>query len=312
MSSAVPSWRAIPVSELADQTERFLAHLATLGRSPHTVRIRRIWTGDAVCFLAARGCLRAADLTPADLDAYLLHVRARGCATATIGLALQSVRVWCAWLTRSGLLLSDPARTVLTIDGEDPLPEPPLSEAQVAALLAAVPGHQVIDLRNRAHLEVLYGCGLRLGESLDARVAHLDRGERTLLVHGKGGHERLLPILPSAWVALDAYLAVRRTLLRGPDTAGYLFLSGTGGRLDDSTFRTWIRRLGHRVLGEDVRVHPHALRHALAVHLMRGGADIRHVQEALGHADLETTKTYLRLVPGHLRVDYDRAMPELA
>jgi len=169
-----------------------------------------------------------------------------------------------------------------------------------------------VDLRNRAFLELLYGCGLRMRETLNATLDDLDRQAQTLRGTGKFGHERVMPVLPSAMAAMEDYLTVRQRFVRGPDR-GVVFLSAdTGKAMHHNSVGAWLGRLGRRALGDEVRVHPHALRHAAAVHLLRGGADIRNVQEFLGHLDLDSTKTYLRLVPGHLRVDYDRAMPALA
>jgi site-specific recombinase XerD len=156
------------------------------------------------------------------------------------------------------------------------------------------------------HLELLYSCGLRGTEAVSLNVADLDLDGRSVLVRdGKGGRPRLLPMLASTMTAAADYLALRRELVRGPDT-GALLLASTGKRLSTWFMQQWLAAAG-RELG--VRIHPHLLRHSIAVHLLRRGADIRHIQQFLGHADLETTKIYLRLVPGHLREDYDRAMP---
>jgi site-specific recombinase XerD len=300
------------VHDLAADRDAFLADLAVAGRAPGTVTLRGSHLADAMAFLAGRGCLRAPDITPEDLDAYLHHLRARRLSTATMKSMRASLLVFGAWLARHGRVLVDPA---LCLDererGEPPLPEAPLSEAEVAALLAAVPRRDAHGLSRRAHLELLYGCGLRLRESIELRVSDWDPIEQTILVRGKGGHERELPVLPSAAVAVRDYLALRRTLLRGPDR-GVLFLGRNGKPVVAVTFQQWISRLAHRVLGGERRVHPHLFRHSIAVHLLRGGADVRYVQQFLGHSSIETSLTYLRMVPGHLREDYDRAMPELA
>lgn len=297
-------------ASLAEHRDRLVAHQTALGLCATTITAHRRVVTDLMGFIASRGCQRAADLRPDDVDAFVLHLRERGLAPGSVNAAASSLRIFGTWLYRRGLVLSDPTLALDDMAEGEPLRAPPLSEAQVAALLDALPLRSVLDLRNRAHLELLYGCGLRISESLDATLDDLDRARRTLLVHGKGGHERLLPILPSAMAALEDYLALRRSLLRGPDR-GILFLSSTtGGRLSATTFSGWLARWAQHSIGR--HVHPHALRHAAAVHLLRGGADIRHVQEFLGHADLDTTKTYLHLIPGHLRADYDKAMPALA
>lgn len=298
--------------DLAADRDAFLADLAVAGRSSGTITLRGQHLADLLRFLAGRGCLRAADIGMDDIDAYMQHLGTRALATATLESIRASLRVFGIWLTRHGRVLADP-----TIDldvrqrGEPPLPEPPLSEAEVAACIAGIPRRNAHDLSRRAHLELLYGCGLRLRESLDLRLTDWHPDDATLFVRGKGGHERILPVLPSAAAALANYLALRRSLLRGPDR-GIVFLGRNGLPVAESTFQQWIGRLAASVLGPERRVHPHLFRHSIAVHLLRGGADIRYVQQFLGHADIDTTMVYLRLIPGHLREDYDKAMPELA
>ena len=189
------------------------------------------------------------------------------------------------------------------------LPPAPLSEEEVAQLFEALPRRSAADLRNRLHLELLYGCALRVSESLHLDVSDLDLRARTVHVrNGKMGKDRLMPMMRGVHTAAKDYLSVRRDLLTGPDH-GALLLGPSGQRVVMVTFQQWLRRVGK---GLGLRLHPHLLRHSIAVHLLRGGADIRHVQEFLGHACLETTKIYLRLVPAHLRRDYDQAMPEIA
>jgi site-specific recombinase XerD len=224
-----------------------------------------------------------------------------------------TLRGFCAWLMAQGRILTNPAATVgIGRRDEQELPPDPLTEPELHALIAAIPARNAVDLRNRAHVEVLYGCGLRLAESLHLDLDDIDHRQRTVLVRqGKGGKDRLLPLPGSAHAALRDYLALRRTLLRGPDH-GAVFLGRRGNRMDACSFRQWLQQHAAAVLGSGRRVHPHLLRHSIAVHLLRGGADIRHVQEFLGHADIETTRLYLRMWPGHLREDYDAAMPVLA
>jgi site-specific recombinase XerD len=209
--------------------------------------------------------------------------------------------------------MSDPARDIALPDGGEPdLPAPPMEEHEVAALFESLPRRDVIDLRNRLHLELLYGCALRIQESVSLNLKDIDLANRVLLVrNGKGGKDRVLPLVRGVLGALKDYLALRRSLLHGPDH-GALLLSRRGDRLNVATFRMWLAEFNRRRGPGQKRVHPHLLRHSIAVHLLRGGADIRHVQEFLGHSSLETTKVYLRLVPGRLKEDYDRAMPEIA
>ncbi|MEK7415592.1 MAG: tyrosine-type recombinase/integrase [Planctomycetota bacterium] len=163
-----------------------------------------------------------------------------------------------------------------------------------------------MDLRIRLHLSLLYDCALRNSEAIKLDVSDIDLDERTLLVRdGKGGKTAMLPLLASTMHVAADYLALRRELLRGPDHSA-LLLAHSGRRLPLWWMQDHLHRLSQTI---GFRVHPHALRHAVAVHMLRRGADIRYIQQYLRHEDLETTKVYLRLVPGQLRADYDAAMP---
>jgi integrase/recombinase XerD len=264
-------------------------------------------------FCQRRGCGRAADVVPADLDALLGDVRDRGWARSyRVHLAVL-LKATFRWLHDQGRIVTDPARSVpIPRDGEAPLPAPPLSEAEVQAIFASLPRASVFDLRNAAALELLYGCGLRVSEVCALDMDDLDLSRQTLRVcKSKWGQDRLLPVMTTAVAAVQDYFALRRTLLKGPDR-GILFLNQNGRRLVEGTINVWLNGLNDRRGPEAQRLHPHLFRHSIAVHLLRGGADIRHIQAFLGHADLNTTKVYLRLVPGRLKEDYDRAMPEIA
>lgn len=303
---------ATPAPEFAALVERFIAHLSARGRSASTVETRRHCLVVAVETWTRRGVLRPADLGEDDLLAVIAERRAAGLSASTLTATAVSMVLFTAWLHRQGLLLSDPGEGLTARqEGDRPLPPAPLSQAQVAALLAAQPGRTTVHLRQRTMLELIYGCALRLGEALGLRVDDLDLGAGTVFVCGKGGHERVLPVLPPAAAALADYLAVRGDLVRGPD-AGVLFITPPGTGIAPTSVRDWLHGLARRALGEGVRVHPHALRHAAAVHLLQRGTDIRHIQAFLGHASLDVTTIYLRLVPGQLRDDYDAAMPPLA
>ena len=298
---------------LPEWMDEYLAQRAAEGIASVSLAVFRKRLKPLARFLARRGVRKAADVTPADLDAYLTGMAARGVAGSSRRSIASTIRALFRWCQERGLVLANPARDlpVAEVD-DDELPQAPLSEAEVNDLLAGMPRSDATDLRNRAHLELLYGCALRLSESLNLDVADLDLERRVLLVRdGKGGKDRLMPIPRGAWGAVQDYLAVRRELLCGPDH-GALLLTRTGIRLSERAVRRWFQRLNLGRGADAPHLHPHLFRHSIAVHLLRGGADIRHVQQFLGHANLETTKVYLRMVPGHLREAYDAAMPVIA
>lgn len=284
--------------------ERAAGDLAARSVAHHRYLLRR-----AAAMLAQQGHRRWASVRGTDLDAVILELADQELSRCTLDAYAWSLRGFGAWLARTGAVLRDPAANLaVRSDDEMPLPPPPLSEAQVVALIDSVPRHTVVDLRTRLHLELLYACGLRNIEAVHLDVADLDLRERTLLVReGKGGRTRIAIVLASLRAAAEEYLAVRRLLLKGPDH-GALLLSPTGRRLGGWWMQRWLAGQSQRL---GVRVHPHLLRHSIAVHLLQRGADVRHIQDFLGHRSLDTTKIYLRLVAGHLREAYDTAMPVL-
>jgi site-specific recombinase XerD len=287
-----------------------LAQLGAEGAGARTVhalrrRLQR-WAG----YLYRRGIVQVADIQPADLDAWCQDLAAQGLTRGTRAAYAATVRQFCARCHARGWLIRDPALDLgVPADTDEDLPPPPLSEPEVRTILGCLPRATVFDHCFAAHLELLYGCALRLSESLALDVDDCDLVRRCVHVrHGKGDRARQVPLMPGTLAVVQDYLAVRRSLLRGPDQ-GALLLDRKGQRMSEMQIRNLFRRLNrHRPAGMP-HLHPHLFRHSIAVHLLRGGADIRHVQQFLGHASLETTKIYLRMVPGHLKAVYDRAFP---
>ncbi|MCZ7647429.1 MAG: tyrosine-type recombinase/integrase [Planctomycetota bacterium] len=263
-------------------------------------------------FLRRRRIVRLTAVAPKDLTGYATSLSRRGVAHGTKCAYLLSVREFFSWLHERGKVLVNPARYLQTPDEDEaPLPEPPLTEEEVSRILDHLPRRSAVDLRNRLHLELLYGCGLRITESIELKVADIDLENRCVRVRGKFSKVRVLPLMRGTLGALRDYMALRRSFLRGPDH-GVLLLGKTYGKaLSLASLYPYLRALSKR-LGFKRRIHPHLFRHSIAVHLLQRGADIRHVQEFLGHACIDTTKIYLRMVPGRLREDYDKAFPEIA
>jgi site-specific recombinase XerD len=297
---------------MKEQIEDFIRQGRAEGWSADTLKSYRNKLLDLARFLAKAHIEKPTDVKPEHLDAHLRSLSRRGVKAGSLAASATAMRAFFRSLAAKGRLLSDPARDLLVPDPDDqPLPVPPLEEDEVADLLDNMPRRNVLDLRNRALLELLYGCGLRASEAVTLDVADLDLRGKTLHVReGKGGKERMLPVGRGATLATKDWLAVRRSLLKGPDH-GALFLASNGKRLGDEGVSKVFAHVNKRRVGKR-RVHPHLLRHSIAVHLLRGGADVRHVQEFLGHASLDTTKIYLRLVPGRLKEDYEKSFPEIA
>lgn len=290
--------------------DNLLAQQRAEGLGEHTLcsyqKILRRLAG----FLHSRGVVQVADVVAADLDAWCQQSASQGLARSTQVCYASTVHGFFRQCHVRGWTLRNPAVDLaVPDDADDDLPPSPLSEQQVLAIFAGLPRATVTDLRVMAHLELLYSCALRLSESLSLDVDDCDFDRRIVHVRsGKGGRSRHVLLMPRTLAVVQDYLAVRRSLLRGPDH-GALLLDPRGRRVPETNVRDLFRRLNRYLPVGVLHIHPHLFRHSLAVHLLRGGADIRHVQVFLGHASLETTKIYLRMVPGHLKEVYDKAMP---
>ena len=301
-------------SPLAAACEQFLRQGHAKGWSEATSRSYRQYLEVPLRVLRERGCRRVADVTPEDLQVCMECLARDGRkASSRLQVAILLKQIF-RWFQDRGLAISNPALGLSMPEEDlDALPPPPLTEAEVQALIAALPRNSWQDLRNACLIEVYYGCGLRNAEALALDERDIDFQRKTLHVRaGKGGQDRLLPLMVGTEAAIQDYLAVRRRLLQGPDH-GALFVSKlTGKRLSKTAVSHLFIALNASRGPHLPHVFPHLLRHSIAVHLLRGGADIRHIQAFLGHAALDTTKTYLRLVPGRLKEDYDAAMPDIA
>ena len=261
--------------------------------------------------LSENGVRDARAVSEEHLVAYARHLeghrtrRGTPLAAASRASAISTTRRFFAFLASRGRILRDPAQAI-PLPKVRRLPRGVLTESQARRLVAApFPGSR-IGKRDRAILELLYGSGIRLGEAARADVTDLDLRERLLLVRsGKGKKDRVVPVPGRAAAALDTYLAAARPeLVKRLDAA--LFLSRQGTRLSLVGLRAIVKRHGRAV---GVNVSPHTLRHTCATHLLRGGADIRHVQELLGHRSLATTALYTRVAVEDLRQVLARAHP---
>jgi integrase/recombinase XerC len=242
--------------------------------------------------------------SPAEVDRlhlrrYLASLGTRRLARATVARKAAALRCYFAWAVRQGRLAADPARSLRASSGKGRLPRV-LSNGEVGTLLDR-PGSSDLDQRDRAVLELLYAAGLRVSElcGLDRRGVDL-RG-RTVTVLGKGGKERRVPIHDRAVLALREWLQEGRTHLPGPAEA--VFVNQRGARLGPRD----VRRILDRCAASPT--HPHALRHTFATHLLDGGADLRIVQELLGHASLATTQIYTHVSKERLRSVYEGTHP---
>jgi site-specific recombinase XerD len=217
------------------------------------------------------------------------------------------VRGFLDGMLKAGAIEANPAALLPTPKREQRLPRA-LGREQVAELLDRIPARTPLEIRDRAMFELAYSCGLRAEEIVNLDLGSLDFDGEQVRVLGKGSKERLAPIGEPAQKALRRYLETARQALAESRGEEALFLSRTGRRLSTSDVR---RRLQKWVseLALAGRISPHALRHSFATHLLEGGADLRSIQELLGHSSVSTTQVYTRVEPSRLRREYERAHP---
>lgn len=293
--------------EVEAAVERFARYLALeRGRSPHTVRAYR---SDLAAMFGGLDALAELDL--GHLRRRLGEAHQEGMARSTLARRAAAVRTFTAWAVRAGLLATDPGARLSSPPAKPALPEVLRADQAAAVLDAAVSGaaeEHPEALRDLALLEVLYATGIRVAEACGLDLDSVDDASRTLRVRGKGDRERTVVFGVPAARALDRWRAVGRPALAGPGSPAALFLGVRGGRIDPRVARTVVHRAMSAVPGAP-DIGPHGFRHAAATHLLHGGADLRHVQELLGHATLSTTQLYTHVTVDRLKVVHDQAHP---
>lgn len=310
--------------DLAAELDRYLRHLAIeRGRSLHTIAAYRRDVTRLRDSLLLAGARDVAEITPELLTAFVRELREgpEPLAASSVARMLSSVRGFTRFLVDEQRIPLDPAVDLVAPKLPDRLPKA-LTIAQVERLLAATAGDEPGELRDRALLELLYATGARVSEAVSLNVDDLlggnsagDEGTADLVrLFGKGSKQRIVPVGRYARAALDAYLVRSRPLLssRGRATPA-LFLGMRGARLSRQNAWLVIRAAAERAhLDQELAPHgisPHSLRHSFATHLLEGGADVRVVQELLGHASVATTQIYTRLTADALRDMYVTAHP---
>ena len=294
------------------EVEEFLTWLATeRGRSRNTVAAYRgDLTGYVQWLLGGGNTVGAVDRH--GVDRFVQQRREAGAAPSSVARQLAAIRMFHRFLAEEGLRPDDPTADVEGVRVPAGIPHP-LSETEVEQLLAAVSGSSPMDLRDRALLEFLYGTGARVSEACGLSLADIDRGNRLVRLFGKGAKERVVPFGRAAAVALDAWIddgrsefEPERWARRGDQEA--VFLTARGGRLTRQAAYAVVEKYGRKVGLQD-RLSPHVLRHSCATHLLDHGADLRIVQEMLGHASISTTQVYTKVSQERLWQVYRLAHP---
>ncbi|MGK2351684.1 tyrosine recombinase XerC [Cutibacterium sp. V947] len=303
-SPRLPSALSVPIEDFCD-------HLTTLHRSPHTIRGYRADLTDLMEHVHDHGVDSIGGIDTTGVRTWLADTRLAGATAATMQRRWSAARVFFRWASNEGL-----------IDGN---PTADLSSAKVPKRLPATLGveqaRHILDdaiaearndespqgARDAAILEVLYGGGLRVGELCGLDLGDVDRSRRTVRVTGKGNKQRTVPMGEPALRAVDEWLTRRQEWVC-PTSGAALFLGTRGGRIDQRV----VRRIVHthlRAEPDSPDLGPHGLRHAMATHLLEGGADLRTVQEMLGHESLSTTQIYTHVSAERLRTAFHQAHP---
>jgi integrase/recombinase XerC len=290
----------------------FLRHLALeKNASEHTVKSYREDLTQALEFLRTKmppGRTQPAQLTARLLRGYLAWLHEQGYAKTTIARRMAAVRSWCRFLCRQGTLQANPADGLRTPRQDKKLPHF-LGAADLTRLLAAPPADTPLGIRDRAILETLYSAGLRVSELTGLNLEDMDLGDGLVTVRGKGRRERLALLGAPAKAAVEEWLKAREELAaRRARPQPAVFLNKNGTRLTSRS----VGRLVEKYLaqaGLDPRTSPHTLRHSFATHLLDAGADMRSVQELLGHRSLSTTQIYTHVTTQRLQDSYRKAHP---
>jgi len=304
-NTAIPS-NGSPQEAWGQALRRFDRELQRRGAAERTRHAYGADCGELAHWAAAQGLLPA-DVNYQALRRWAARISSTGVAARTLARKLASARAFFRVLVEHGELRANPADLLASPKLPQRLPRT-LKATDVARLLDRIPATTALELRDRAMFEIAYGCGLRAEELVNLDLANVEFDSEQLRVLGKGAKTRFVPAGEPALRAVARYLERGRPALAGETGEPALFLSKTGRRLSTSDVR---RRLAvwARHAAAQGAVHPHALRHSFATHLLEGGADLRAIQELLGHSSISTTQIYTRVESARLRAAYERSHP---
>ncbi|MGA3196838.1 MAG: tyrosine-type recombinase/integrase [Terriglobales bacterium] len=287
-------------------TDDFLRHLRERNASSHTIKA---YTGDLDNFAAYVGTRDWKAIDHIAIRGFLSHLYDRGLSKTSVARALAAVRSLYRWLAQEGAVEQNPARLVSTPRLAKKLPRVPTIEEVNSVLDGKMPEVASFPERDRLLLELLYGCGIRNSELVGIDLDDISMSNEAILIRGKGKKERFVPFGGSARDALAIYLPWRLGLLRTVKrSTPALLVNQRGGRLTTRSVGRIVKRIAV-AKGLSPDVHPHTLRHAFGTHMLEEGADLRAIQELLGHERLATTQRYTQLSVRHVMDVYDQTHP---
>ena len=289
-----------------DSFIRFLATERGLSDN-YQLSTRRSLTEFTEWCSSAKKITAVRDVTQPVISEYLSLRKRGGLAAASIKLIVVALKIFFRFLSGKGALERDPTETLTLPRIERYLPET-LNELQIERLIDSIDTKQPLGLRNRAIVELLYASGLRISELANARLENLNFEERILRVTGKGNKMRLVPVGRKACDALASYISTERPKLVKRRSSSEIFLSSRGTKL--TTARIWqVVKKCAKHSGLETNIYPHLLRHSFATHLLSNGADLRIIQEMLGHADISTTQVYTHVDQQRLKAVHRKFHP---
>lgn len=284
----------------------FLRHLRERNASPHTIKA---YSGDLGNFAAYAGSRRWKEIDHITIRGFLSELYERGLSKASVARSLAAVRSLYRWLAQEGVVEQNPARLVATPRLPKKLPRVPTIEEMNAVLDGPMPEVAGFPERDRLMLELLYGCGIRNSELTGINLDDIGLSAEAILIRGKGKKERYVPFGDNAKSALTAYLPARQAILgQTRRNTPALLINQRGGRLTTRSVGRITKKIAV-AKGLSPDVHPHTLRHAFGAHMLEEGADLRAIQELLGHERLATTQRYTQLSMKHVLEVYDRTHP---
>lgn len=284
----------------------FLHHLRERNASPHTVKA---YTGDLAEFSAYAGSRGLKDIDHIAIRGFLSQLYEKGLSKPSVARALAAVRSFYRWLAQEGVVEQNPAKLVATPKLPKKLPRVPTIEEMNSVLDGQMPEAAAFPERDQLMLELLYGCGIRNAELTGINVDDIRLSAEAILIRGKGKKERYVPFGDGVKIALAAYLPARQeTLAKMRKNTPALLINQRGGRLTTRSVGRIIKKIAV-AKGLSPDVHPHTLRHAFGTHMLEEGADLRAIQELLGHERLATTQRYTQLSMKHVLQVYDQTHP---
>jgi len=291
------------VEKAADQ---FLRSLRELNASPHTIKA---YTGDLDNFAAYIGARDWRQIDHVTIRGFLSHLYEKGLGKTSVARSLAAVRSLYRWLAQEGVVEQNPAALVSTPKLPKKLPRVPTIEEMNTVLDGPMPEVAAFPERDRLMFELLYGCGIRNSELIGINLEDIRLSAEAILIRGKGKKERYVPFGDSVKSALAAYLPLRlQVLTERRKNTDALLINQRGGRLTTRSAGRIIKKIAV-AKGLPPDVHPHTLRHAFGTHMLEEGADLRAIQEMLGHERLSTTQRYTQLSMKHVLAVYDQTHP---